>query len=164
MAVQWPRGRAPGLLTGPACMPACPPYTPQKPTRNGDHTTVSIFSPQTSQKRWLNRGTLTPPQKYPCPPPESRSTESDPDSSQRREGKHVSQKLTKALLYTACCWLGERNRLKSKREVGEGFVNRGESRASFRDSPDRLLPEQENSYTEEHSCFMHIRDLCFQFL
>jgi len=30
MAVQWLRGGAPGILTGPACMPACPPHTPRK--------------------------------------------------------------------------------------------------------------------------------------
>ena len=65
MAVQWSRGRAPGLLTGPTCMPACPPHTPQKPR----FLYFPAAPPQNIVKKMAQSWHMTPPRQYPCPPP-----------------------------------------------------------------------------------------------
>jgi len=56
MAVQWPRGRAPGFLSGPVCMPACPPQTPQKPTPKWRSYYGFYFPPELPAKHLKKRG------------------------------------------------------------------------------------------------------------
>jgi len=56
MAVQWPRGRAPGFLSGPVCMPACPTQTPQKPTPKWRSYYGFYFPPELPANHLKKRG------------------------------------------------------------------------------------------------------------